>query len=534
MRAGGGALTEIGLDGAGLVPAAVAAVARGHAVPALTDEARARMERSAAWVADAADGRLLDASGQPMSVYGVNTGYGSLARVRIDHDRIRELSWNLIRSHAAGVGPRVSDEHTRAMMLLRANALAKGASGCRPVVVDTLCAMLARGVTPEIPSRGSCGSSGDLAPLAHLGLVVFHGEGGEGVAWYQGQRLRASVAMGRAGIERLVPGPKEGLAMTNGAQLTAGIAALLVHDAAELVLVSEIAAALSFEALRGTTRALHPAVHALRPFPGAIACAANLRRLLAGSGLADSVPDKVQDAYSLRCTPQVQGAVRDALTYAIEQVSVELNAATDNPLVLVDEPDANKAFSAGLFHGEPVGFACDHAKLALCELGALSERRIYRLVTGDLSARLPPLLVEGSGLGMMMPQVTAASLVSANRQLAWPCSADTIPTCEDQEDHVAMSTTAARRAWEVLQNTRRVVCIELLAATRGVRARLAAGADVSLGAGTGAAYALLEPVIGGETPADDIASVEQRVSTGALLAAVQGVVGGLEGVSRGR
>ncbi len=525
-------MTSIPLDGSGLTPAAVAAVARGRAFPRLTPEARAGMERSAAWVADAADGRLLDASGRPMSVYGVNTGYGSLARVRIDHDRIRELSWNLVKSHAAGVGPPVLPEHARAMMLLRANALSKGASGCRPALVETLCRMLEADVVPEIPSRGSCGSSGDLAPLAHLGLVVFQGDGGEGVAWHGGQRLPASVAMARAGIERLVPGPKEGLAMTNGAQLTTAIAALLVHDAAALALLAEVAAALSFEALRGTTRALHPAVHALRPFPGAVACAGNLRRLLAGSELADSIPDKVQDAYSLRCTPQIQGAVRDALTYAHAQVSVEINAATDNPLVLVDEPGANKAFSAGLFHGEPVGFACDHAKLALCELGALSERRTYRLVTGDLSSRLPPLLVDGPELGLMMPQVTAAALVASNRQLAWPCSADTMPTCEDQEDHVAMSTTAARRAWDVLQNPRRVLAIELLAAARGVRARRQASPGVRLGTGTAPAFELLEPELSHDVPAEDVAAVEALLVSGRLLEAVEGAIGGLEGVAR--
>lgn len=521
------------LDGSSLDVGAVAAVARGQAGVALTEAARARMQRSAQWVADVAEGRVLGADGRPLTVYGVNTGFGSLARVRIGQDQIRALSWNLIRSHAAGVGPPVPHEQARAMMLLRANALAKGASGCRPELVDTLCAMLAADVVPEIPSRGSCGSSGDLAPLAHLGLVVFEGEGGEGVAWHRGERLPASVAMGRAGIPRLVPGPKEGLAMTNGAQLTAAIAALVVYDASELVRTAEIAAASCFEALRGTTRALHPSVHALRPFPGAIATAANLRRLLRGSGLADSVPDKVQDAYSLRCTPQVLGAVRDALTYAARQVAIEVNAATDNPLVLLDEDGDNKAFSAGLFHGEPVGFACDHAKLALCELSALSERRIYRLVTGDLSARLPPLLVEGAGLGLMMPQVTAASLVSASRQLAFPSSADTIPTCEDQEDHVAMSTTAARRAHDVLQNARRVVCIELLAAVRGIRARRATDPGVALGEGTAPVFALIDGVLRGDVPSDDIARIEALVAGGDVLRAAEGAVGALEGVWRG-
>ena len=443
-------------------------VARMQRSVGLGSEARSRMEASHAWVSRAARGELRDEDGDPLVIYGVNTGYGSLARVRISLDRSEELSWNLFMSHAAGVGPRMPDATVRAMMLLRANALAKGASGCRPALVDLLCQMLNRGVLPEVPSRGSCGSSGDLAPLAHLGLVMFTLPGRDadpgGVAWLDGERLTAAEAMRRAGLERLVPGPKDGLAITNGAQLTCAVAALLCHDAGQLVKVAEVAAAMSFEALRGTTRALHPQVHRLRPFPGALACAASLRRLLAGSELADSVPDKVQDAYSLRCTPQVLGAVRDALEYACRQVGVELNAATDNPLILVDEEEPNKAFSAGLFHGEPVGFAADHAKLALCELAALSERRTYRLTTGHLSARLPALLADGPGLGLMMPQVAAAALVSENRRLAMPCSVDSLPTCEDQEDHVAMSTTAARRAEEVLRNCEQVIAIELLAA----------------------------------------------------------------------
>jgi histidine ammonia-lyase len=520
------------LDGQSLTLEAVAEIAAGRRIPRLHPQARARMERSFDWVMRVAEAGLAVPGGDPQSVYGVNTGYGSLARVRIDQAQIRQLSWNLIRSHAAGVGPPVARPMARAMMLLRANALAKGASGCRPALVDTLCTMLERDVVPEIPSRGSCGSSGDLAPLAHLGLVVFSGEGGEqGNAYYQGQRMPGPEAMRLAGIEQLVPGPKEGLAMTNGAQLTAAIAALTCHRAHKLVHLAEIAAALSFEALRGTTRALHPAVHALRPFPGAIATALSLRTLLSGSGLVDSVPDKVQDAYSLRCTPQVLGAVRDAMTYAAAQVSIELNAVTDNPLVLVDEPDLNKAFSAGLFHGEPVGFACDHMKLGLCEMAALSERRTYRLVTGDLSQRLPPLLSEGTGLGAMMPQVAAAASVAAARQMAFPNTADTIPTCEDQEDHVAMSTAAAHRAHDVLQHAERVVAIELVCAAQGVNLRLR-GLSTPLGAGTGPAFELLRPLLIGETPSDNISSVLSAMADDRLLGTVRSAVGALPPVSR--
>lgn len=527
------------LDGEGLSIPVVAQVARDGVSVRLAPHARERMMQSYDWVRAASQGELRGDDGNPLTIYGVNTGFGSLARVPISLDRSAELSWNLMRSHAAGVGPRMSHEAVRAMMLLRANALAKGASGCRPALVELLCAMLEHGVLPEVPSQGSCGSSGDLAPLAHLGLVMFRGpeQSGTdtspgGLAWFEGERLPAGEAMARAGLERLVPGPKDGLAITNGAQLTCAVTALACFDAIRLVKTAEIAAAMSFEALRGTTRALDARVHALRPFPGAMACAAALRTLLEGSTLADSVPDKVQDAYSLRCTPQVMGAVRDALTYACTQVSVELNAATDNPLILVDEADPNKAFSAGMFHGEPVGFAADHAKLALCELAALSERRTYRLTTGHLSARLPPLLADGPGLGLMVPQVSAAALVAENRRLAMPSSVDSLPTCEDQEDHVAMSTTAARRAHDVLRNAEQVVAIELLGAAKGLWSRAASG-PVTLGAGTRVALAAVESALGGPKttiPSEDIANVARAVRDGSILAAVEREVGALPAV----
>jgi histidine ammonia-lyase len=505
------------LDGHKLTVEAVVGVSRSRAVARLDDQARERMTRSAAWVGAAAAGEIRGEDGQPLPVYGVNTGYGSLARVRIAPEAISALSWNLVRSHAAGVGPRIPDDQVRAMMVLRANALAKGVSGCRPALVDTLCRMLEHGIVPEVPSRGSCGSSGDLAPLAHLGLVVFAGEGDDaGWVWVGGERLPADVAMARAGIPRLAPGPKEGLAMTNGAQLTTGIAALVVGDGEELLHLAEVALALSFEALLGTSRALHPAVQALRPYPGAIACAAHVRRLLAGSALVDSVPDKVQDPYSLRCAPQVHGAARDAFSYGRRQVEVEINAATDNPLILVDEPDANKAFSAGLFHGEPVGFACDHLRLALCELASISERRTFRLTTPHLSLGLPASLVEGDDVGVGAAQSAAAALVATARQLAFPSSADTVPTCEDQEDHTAMSTTAARRAWEVLEHARTVVAIELLCAARGVLLR-----GSRPGEGTAAALDVLRPLVDRPEPAEAIAAVRESLVDGSLLAAVQ-------------
>ncbi len=531
------------LDGASLDLPDVVRVARGALSLGLAPAARRRMEESRAWVVRAARGEVVDEGGAPLPVYGVNTGFGSLAHKRIGREDSRWLSWNLVQSHAAGVGPVVPREVVRAMILLRANALAKGASGCRPVLVETLLRMLEEDVLPEVPSQGSCGSSGDLAPLAHLALAVFRSpeegaDGPSGHAWYRGERLPAAEAMARAGIPRLVPAHKEGLAMCNGGQLTAAFAVLACEDAVRILHAAEIAAAMSWEALRGVTRSLLPAVHALRPYPGALAVIDDLGRLLEGSELTDSLPEKVQDAYSLRCTPEVLGAARDAMTYVRRQVRIEVNAATDNPLILVDLDDPNKAVSAGLFHGEPVGVACDHLKLALCEVGAIAERRLYRLTTGTLSGRLPPLLVrpDRPGLGLMVPQATAAALVSESRSLAWPASVDSIPTCEDQEDHVAMSTTAARRAAQVVENTRNVVAIELLAAAHGLWWRQAEEGASRLGRGTAAALARVEAAIGRgglETPSEDIARLAEIIADGSLVADAEAAVGPLRGVDGG-
>lgn len=466
----------LAIDGNSLRIDDVVDVARYGRPAALIPEARVRMQESYAWVRNAcADDR---------PVYGVNTGFGSLARVKIDPAHSSQLSLNLIRSHAAGVGPSLPVPEVRAMMLLRANALAKGASGCRPLLVDTLTAMLEKNVTPIVPSQGSCGSSGDLAPLAHLGLVM--AEGDHGRVMVNGVEMSATEGMKLAGIPRLTLEAKDGLAITNGAQLTTAIGALAGFDSISLVEAAELAAAMSIEALRGASRAFVAGVHQLRPYPGAITTAGNLRTLLQGSELIDSMPEKLQDAYSLRCTPQILGACRDALTYALAQVSIELNAATDNPLILLDEPGDNKAFSAGMFHGEPVGIPMDVLKIAISEVANLSERRLYRLTTGSLSQRLPPALAskDRPELGMMVPQTTAAALVSENKALGWPASIDSIPTCEDQEDHVAMSTTAARRAARVVANARNVIAIEMLGAVRALRFRQQETPGIQLGKGT--------------------------------------------------
>ena len=501
------------IDGHSLTIQHVVDVARSARPVALADHARAEMQRSYSWVAQASQGE--------MPVYGVNTGFGSLARVQIPPKDSEQLSVNLIRSHAAGVGAPVSVEIARAMMLLRANALAKGVSGCRPLLVDTLVFMINAGVTPVIPSQGSCGSSGDLAPLAHLGLVMMEGDHGE--VFVDGKRISAAEGMAGAGIPRIRLEAKDGLAITNGAQLTTAIAALTCFDAARLVLSAEVSAAMTMEALRGVSRAFDPAVHRLRPYPGARATAANLCRLLAGSALIDSLPDKVQDAYSLRCTPQVLGSVRDTMAFATGQISIEINAATDNPLILVDEPGDNKAFSAGMFHGEPVGMAMDVLKIAASELACLAERRLYRLTTGTLSHRLPPGLAHADrpSLGMMLPQTTAAALVSENRSLAWPSSVDSIPTCEDQEDHVAMSTTAARIAAEVLTNSRRVIAIELLGASAALAFRQREEPGVALGAGTIPALAHVRACLAAlppqRLPSEQIEALARLIHSGALL-----------------
>jgi histidine ammonia-lyase len=504
------------LDGRSLALDELVAVARGAHSVGLAEDARSAMARSRAWVAEAQHGEAV--------IYGINTGFGSLARVRIAPEDSEALSRNLIRSHAAGVGAPAPAEVVRATMLLRANALARGASGCRVELVDTLLAMLERGVTPIVPRQGSCGSSGDLAPLSHLGLVVF-GEGGE--AWFGGERLSGPEAMARAGLPTLRPAAKEGLAMTNGAQLTTAIAALALLDAEALLRAAEVAAAMSIEALRGVTRAFHPAVHALRPYPGAIACAARLRGLLAGSGFVDSLPGKVQDAYALRCTPVVLGAARDTLAFGRSMVEVEVNSVTDNPVMLLDEPGPDHAFSAGLFHGEPVGMAADTMKIAVAEIASISERRLFRLTTGSLSARLPPALVgaDRPGLGMLVPQTTAAALVSENKALAWPSSVDSIPTCEDQEDHVAMSTTAAWRLREVVDNARRVVAIELLCAASALRFRQGEEPGTPLGQGTREALVRVDRVLAPLERAEHVVPSEQ------IEALAEAIAGGVfEGV----
>ncbi|MDQ3672138.1 MAG: histidine ammonia-lyase [Actinomycetota bacterium] len=399
------------------------------------------------------------------NTYGVNTGFGRFVTARIPDELADELQLRLLRSHACGVGEPYPDDIVRGAMLLRANALAKGFSGARVETVELLVECLNRGVLPVVPARGSVGASGDLAPLAHLALPLV----GEGEAVVEGERLDGDAALRRVGLEPIRLVSKEGLSLVNGTQFMAAMAALGLERARRLAATADCACALSLEALQGSATSFAPAVHRSRPLKGQEQAAANVLRLLKGSAISESHRwcDKVQDAYSLRCAPQVHGACRDLLDYVEATVSVELNAATDNPLVLVDE---GQIVSAGNFHGQPLAFALDVLAMAVAELANISERRTERMVNPSLSDGLPPFLVEEGGLnsGFMIPQYVAAALVSENKVFAHPASVDSIPTSAGQEDHVSMGNAAGLKALRVLENAERALAIELLAGTQAV------------------------------------------------------------------
>jgi len=403
--------------------------------------------------------------------YAITTGVGQLSDVRIAGDQIRELQVNLVRSHAAGVGEPLSVAETRAMMLLRANSLAKGCSGVRPVVIDTLCEFLNRGVTPMVPSQGSVGASGDLAPLAHLALALI----GEGECIDdKGARIAAAEALKRAQIKPLVLEAKETISLINGTQGMLAVGTLALLAAEILVDTADVLGALCCDALKGTDVAFDERIHRARPHSGQLKSAANLRRVLEGSQIRESHRDcgKVQDAYSLRCIPQVHGAARDTLAHCREVFEVEVNSAVDNPLVFVR--DASQAegdiISGGNFHGQPLAFALDFLAIALTALAGISERRLERLVNPALNEGLPPFLAAGAGLnsGFMLPQVTAASLVSENKVLAHPASADSITTSGNKEDYVSMGMTAAMKLTRIVANTRNVLAIEAMAVAQAL------------------------------------------------------------------
>jgi len=396
-------------------------------------------------------------------VYAVNTGVGLLADVRVPPDQLEQLQRNVVRSHACGVGPRLDREEVRAMMLIRANVLAKGFSGIRPIVGERLCDLLNRGVTPVVPSQGSVGASGDLAPLAHIALVLI----GEGEADFEDRRQAGGEALRRAEIEPIVLASKEGISLVNGTQAMLAVGGLQLLQAEALGEAADLICAVTVDGLRGTPRAFDPRIHQTRPFPGQIRSAQNLMHYLEASEIRQShiACRRVQDANSLRCAPQVHGAVRDALDTARRAMEIELNSVTDNPLVIDGE-----IFSGGNFHGEPLALQLDALAVALTVLAGISERRIDRLVNPALNEELPPFLANHAGLesGFMMLQVTAAALVGENRVLSSPASAGSITTSGNKEDFVSMGMAAAMKLKQVVRNTRYVLAIELLAAARAL------------------------------------------------------------------
>jgi histidine ammonia-lyase len=441
----------------------------------LAPDAREAVERARAVVDALVAGNQLS--------YAITTGVGKLSDVRIAGDQIRELQVNLVRSHAVGVGEPLSALEIRAMMLLRANSLSKGHSGVRAIVIDTICQMLNRKVTPFVPSQGSVGASGDLAPLAHLALALI----GEGECLTEdNKRCSSADALRRAGIKPLVLEAKEAVSLINGTQAMLAVGTLSLLAAEILVDSADVIGSMTLDALRGTDVAFDDRIHRARPHPGQIQSASNLRRMLEGSQIRESHRDcgRVQDAYSLRCIPQVHGAVRDTLANCREVFETEANSAVDNPLVFVgtehvrtavharptEHSSASEVISGGNFHGEPVAFALDFLAIALSALAGISERRIERLVNPALNEGLPPFLAPGAGLnsGFMMPQVTAAALVSENKVLAHPASVDSITTSGNKEDYVSMGMTAALKLRRVVENTRNVLAIEAMAAAQAL------------------------------------------------------------------
>src|SRR6267378_4126596 len=405
--------------------------------------------------------------------YAITTGVGKLSDARIAGDQIRQLQTNLVRSHSVGVGEPLSIAETRAMMVLRANSLSKGYSGVRPVTIDTLCEMLNRGVTPMVPSQGSVGASGDLAPLAHLALALI----GEGECVDEnGKRLLSAEALRRAQIKPLVLEAKEAVSLINGTQGMLALGTLALLAAETLVDTADVIGAMTLDALRGTDVAFDDRIHKARPHSGQIKTAENLRKMLEGSGIRESHRDcaRVQDAYSLRCMPQVHGAVRDTLAHCREVMETEVNSAVDNPLVFMKNPKQadgeGDVLSGGNFHGEPLEFVLDFLGIALSALAGISERRIERLVNPALNEGLPPFLAPGAGLnsGFMMPQVTAAALASENKVLAHPASVDSITTSGNKEDYVSMGMGGAIKLKKVIANTRNVLAIEATAAAQAL------------------------------------------------------------------
>jgi histidine ammonia-lyase len=512
--------TDVVLGDTPLTLEAIAAVARGRARVSLAPRARADMDR-ARTVIDRVVARGDDAP----AVYGVNTGFGALAEVRISHDQVAQLQQNLVRSHSAGVGEPLPRDATRAMMLLRAAVLATGRSGARTVACERLIELLNAGVHPIVPRRGSVGASGDLAPLAHLAL----GLTGEGECEFEGTVMASGTALTRAGLQPLALAAKEGLTLLNGTQHMTAVGALTILDAEATCRIADLAGALSLEALKGTVRAFDERVVAARPHPGQIASAALLRALLGAPGASAIAKShehcgKTQDPYSLRCMPQVHGASRDMLGYARGVLEREAAASTDNPLVFVDDSeDGGDMISGGNFHGQPVAIALDAAAIAVAELANISERRIEQLVNPHLSSGLPPFLAPSSGLhsGFMIAQVSAAALVSENKILAHPASVDSIPSSAGREDHVSMGATAALKLAQIHDHVRNVLAIELLCAAQGLDLRRPLTTTAPLEAAHAALRAKVPAMPVDRPIAPDIVLVRAMIDDGTLLGALR-------------
>ncbi len=485
------------IDGAHLTIADTCAITE----VALSPEAVTRMDASRALI------DRLAAGDDP--IYAVNTGVGLLADVRIPREDLDQLQRNVIRSHCTGVGDPLPRDVVRAMMLIRANVLALGFSGIRPLVAERLCEMLNRGVTPVVPSQGSVGASGDLAPLAHIALVLI----GEGEAEFRGAILPGGLALKLAGVEPVELHPKEGISLINGTQAMLAIGCLELESARILAESADVICAMTLDALRGTPRAFDSRIHDARPHPGQSTSAARMRELLEGSQIRQShiTCRRVQDAYSLRCAPQVHGAVLDALAEARRVFTIELNSATDNPLVFGEE-----IFSGGNFHGEPLAFQLDFLAIALNALASISERRIDRLVNPALNEELPPFLAGHAGLesGLMMAQVTAAALVAENRVLAHPASTGSITTSGNKEDFVSMGMTSALKLQKIVKNTRSVLAIEALAAARALDLLEPLRTSAQLEAVRERIRKVSPPIAGDRPFYRDIAAIDQLLRTG--------------------
>ena len=492
------------LNGQSLTIQQIAAVAAGREHVALAAEARERVERSRQVV------ERIIAEGR--TVYGVNTGFGKLSDLNIDPSDLRQLQLNLVRSHSCGLGDPLPEDEARAMLLLRANVLASGFSGARSLVIDTLIAMLEKGVTPVIPEKGSVGASGDLAPLAHLALAAI----GEGEAYFKGERLPSDVALERAGVAPLRLEVKEGLALLNGTQAMGAVGGLALYRAERLVRLADVAGAMTLEALRGTPVAFDERIHVARPHQAQIAVAAHLRELLSDSEIRRSHVDndpRVQDAYSLRCMPQVHGAIRTALAHAREVVEIESGSATDNPLVFSDTGDV---LSGGNFHGAPLALVFDYAAIALTDLVSITERRIDRLVNPDANEGLPPFLTAQPGIssGFMMLQVSAAALLNEAKVLAHPASVDNVPTDGGKEDHVSMGMTSATKLRSIVKIAEMATAIELMTAAQALDYR----APLTPGRGVKQAYdvvrRMVQPVTADRPMSKDIEEITNAIRRG--------------------